>query len=205
MQRNPIQPLWWAITSKNVIASRNDIEPPTPIGARVPLSCWADSYYYTIQLLYVMNSNDCVTQWHQSNHRKGTSATILRVDLCRYSVLSASLHSAVSAFCVLAKGSGQAMRPISVPPHSLAPRARALAAPSHSTRTSGYCVVVAPRLGYNTGPINLRLHIDVLQWRLPTTVTAGQTIRLNHDRAAALPSTLRTPRRVSAACTSTLL
>lgn len=49
--------------------------------------------------------------------------------------------------------------------------------------TSGYCVVVAPRLGYNTGPINLRHHIDVLQWRLPTTVTAGQTIRLNHHRA----------------------
>lgn len=55
--------------------------------------------------------------------------------------------------------------------------------PSHSTRTSGYCVVVAPRLGYNTGPINLRHHIDVLQWRLPTTVTADQTIRLNHQRA----------------------
>lgn len=94
---------------------------------------------------------------------------------------------ALSAFW--RKGEVQAMRPISVPP-----TARALAAPSHSTRTSGYCVVLAPRLGYNTGPINLRHHIDVLQCRLPTTVTAAHragSSSVNASYTAACPSTTR--------------
>lgn len=157
-----------------------------------------------------MNSNDCIAPvslittpeqpqtGYKCNNTEGGSMQIQRT-IC-------ILHSTVSAFCVLAKGAGQAMRPISVPPTAWRPGHVPSLPPSHSTRTSGYCVVVAPRLGYNTGPINLRHRIDVLQWRLPTTVTAGQTIRLYHHRAvpAALPSTLRTPRRASTACSSTL-
>lgn len=182
MQRNPIQPLWWATTSKNVNANRNEYW-------NYPLQSVQECLYraepitvqyhmlWIVMTVFINNDTRATTERVQEQQHWGWiyAGTV-------YYLYLYTRRLALSAFW--RKGPARRWDRFLCPPQ-LGAQGTCPSCPlplnPHVRLLRSCCS--ASRLQYRTDK-STSSHRCPTMASLPTTVTAGQTIRLNHHRAS---------------------